>query len=160
MRYIRVFSSLSGSLRYSTQKRILVEVALIKLCKPEMETSYDAIIDRITHLEERMERGIPNAPRGIMCEAPETAAVPKVSSAVKKPPLPKAVPEDIKKAVTEWKTIVSDTDVLSIVQGFLRKAHLSVGGEGDSAKLLLVFDDHNAAGMCGDFTTYYCRRWI
>ena len=34
MRYIRVFSELSGQLRYATQKRVLVEIALIKLCKP------------------------------------------------------------------------------------------------------------------------------
>ena len=38
MRYIRVLSELSGQLRYATQKRVLVELALIKLCSPAMET--------------------------------------------------------------------------------------------------------------------------
>ncbi len=150
MRYIRVFSSLSASLRFSTQKRILVEVALIKLCKPEMETSYDAIIDRITHLEEKMKNGIPAAPQRVVSGAAETEAPKTASSPVKKPPLPKAVPDDIKKVVSEWKNIVDSTDTLSVVQGFLRKAHLSVGGEGEAAKLLLVFDDHNGAGMCSE----------
>ena len=37
MRYIRIFSDLSSQIRYSTQKRVLVEIALIKLCRPAME---------------------------------------------------------------------------------------------------------------------------
>ena len=38
LRYIRVFSDLGSQLRYATQKRVLLEVALIKLCRPAMET--------------------------------------------------------------------------------------------------------------------------
>ena len=34
LRYIRIFSELSGQLRYATQKRVMLEVALIKLCTP------------------------------------------------------------------------------------------------------------------------------
>ena len=34
MRYIRIFSDLSNQIRYATQKRVLVEIALIKLCRP------------------------------------------------------------------------------------------------------------------------------
>ena len=37
LRYIRIFSELSGQLRYATQKRVMLEVALIKLCTPAME---------------------------------------------------------------------------------------------------------------------------
>ncbi|MCI8853301.1 MAG: DNA polymerase III subunit gamma/tau [Lachnospiraceae bacterium] len=55
MRYIRIFSELSGQMRYATQKRILVEVALIKLCRPAMEPSTDGLLDRIRTLEEQME---------------------------------------------------------------------------------------------------------
>ena len=39
VRYIHIFSELAGQIRYASQKRILVEIALIKLCKPEMETN-------------------------------------------------------------------------------------------------------------------------
>ena len=38
MRYIRVMSTLLNELRFSSQKRILTEVTLIKLCKPAMES--------------------------------------------------------------------------------------------------------------------------
>ena len=41
----------------ATQKRVLVEVALIKLCKPQMETVYDALVDRVGKLEEAVEHG-------------------------------------------------------------------------------------------------------
>ncbi len=47
MRYIRIFSDLSNQIRYATQKRVLVEIALIKLCRPAMETNLDSVLDRI-----------------------------------------------------------------------------------------------------------------
>ena len=59
MRYIRILSDLSSQIRYASQKRILIEIAVIKLCKPQMETSYDSLIDRLTTLEEKLEEGIP-----------------------------------------------------------------------------------------------------
>lgn len=37
MRYIRIFSELSGQLKNSSQKRVMVEVALIKMTQPAME---------------------------------------------------------------------------------------------------------------------------
>ena len=58
VRYIRIFSELSGQIRYASQKRILVEIALIKLCKPEMETDQAAILDRIRQVEDKVENGI------------------------------------------------------------------------------------------------------
>ena len=58
IRYIHIFSELSGQIRYAAQKRILVEIALIKLCKPEMETDQEAVLDRIRQVEEKVENGI------------------------------------------------------------------------------------------------------
>ena len=57
MRYIRIFSELSNQMKYAAQKRILFEVALIKLCRPAMETYYNSLIDRIRLLEKRLESG-------------------------------------------------------------------------------------------------------
>lgn len=56
MRYIRVLSDLANDLRYATQKRIKVEVALIKLAKPAMEQSKDMddVISRLTVLESQL----------------------------------------------------------------------------------------------------------
>lgn len=54
MRYIRIFSELSGQLRYANQKRVLIEIALIKLTKPQMEQNLDSILQRLNELEERL----------------------------------------------------------------------------------------------------------
>ncbi len=55
MRYIRVFSELSNQLRYASQKRVLVEVALIKLTRPSMEASLDSVLERLSQLEIQVE---------------------------------------------------------------------------------------------------------
>lgn len=50
MRDIRCFSELSGRIRYAGQKRVLIEMALIRLCRPEMETNEDTLLERIRKL--------------------------------------------------------------------------------------------------------------
>lgn len=59
MRYIRIFSELSNQLRYASQKRVLIELALIKLTRPQMEPNLDSILQRLNELEERLEEGVP-----------------------------------------------------------------------------------------------------
>lgn len=64
MRYIRVFSELSNQIRYASQKRVLIELAFIRLTKPQMEHNYDSIIERLNRIEEQLEEGIfPDPPR-------------------------------------------------------------------------------------------------
>ena len=46
MRYIRIFSELGSQIKYASQKRILIEIAIIKLCKPEMEKDYTSLAGR------------------------------------------------------------------------------------------------------------------
>lgn len=55
MRYIRIFSELSGQLRYASQKRVLVEIAFIKLTRPAMEQNLDSVLQRLNQLEKRLE---------------------------------------------------------------------------------------------------------
>lgn len=64
LRYIRIFSELSEQLRYATQKRVLLEVALIKLCTPAMEVGTDSLLDRIRAMEEKLEQGLAAAAQG------------------------------------------------------------------------------------------------
>ena len=51
LRYIRIFSELSSQLRFATQKRVLIEITLIKMCKPQMEPGQDSLEDRLRLLE-------------------------------------------------------------------------------------------------------------
>lgn len=62
MRYIRVFSELSNQIRFASQKRVLIELAFIKLTKPEMEQNMDSILERLSNLERQVEEGIPATP--------------------------------------------------------------------------------------------------
>lgn len=56
-RYIRVFSELSSEIRYSTQKRVVLELAIIKLTTPQMEVNTDSILERLRVLEKKVEEG-------------------------------------------------------------------------------------------------------
>lgn len=57
IRYIHIFSDTSASIKYAVQKRVVLELAVIKLCKPEMETDYSALLDRVRVLEQKLEQG-------------------------------------------------------------------------------------------------------
>ena len=58
LRLIRISSELSGQLKLAIQKRVVLEVAFIKLCIPAMEESVDSLIERIKTLEEKVESGL------------------------------------------------------------------------------------------------------
>ena len=106
MRYIRIFSDLSNQIRYATQKRVLVEIALIKLCRPAMETNLDSVLDRLRVLEQRMDE------RPVQQVIVQSTGVGEGSAEQPKPaerPPQKAAPEDLQKIVAGWKMIVGQT---------------------------------------------------
>ena len=103
IRYIRIFSELSNQIRYATRKRVLLEIALIKLCKPEMEQNLEAITLRLKNLEEKLEQGV-------VVNTVNSGAAPVAAQTVpeKKPViLPEALPEDLKEAAKNWKNIIA-----------------------------------------------------
>ena len=137
MRYIRIFSELSSQIKYASQKRVLLEVALIRLCRPQMEQDYGSLTGRIEQLEKKLEDGftVSAAPR----EAPVKISEPPGAA----PALSKAVPKDVERAVKNWRNIISGLPGLS--RTYLSKARLSLG---TGSELVLVFDDPMAAGYC------------
>ena len=137
IRYIRIFSELSSKMKYATQKRILLEVALIKLCKPAMETNQDALLDRIRAVEEKLENGIVTT-----AVAAPTDAITSVSQNQPKPEIPKAIPEDVKKVVQKWAGIVGNAAMP--LKLYLKNARLSLGGDN---RLMMVVED----GMASDY---------
>ena len=106
MRYIRVFSELSGQMRYSTQKRVLLEVALVKLCKPSMERNMDSILNRLANIERQLEQGIAVVP-GVHQQTAE-AALGQEEAPAANVSRPKAMSEDVKQVIAQWGQIVSD----------------------------------------------------
>ena len=57
MRYIRVLSELQNQMRYAVNRRVLTEVALIRLCRPQMQSDYLALADRVRQIEHKLEEG-------------------------------------------------------------------------------------------------------
>lgn len=53
MRYIRILSETLNQLKTSTNKQVLLEIAIIKLAKPQMEVDNQSLADRIRQLEAR-----------------------------------------------------------------------------------------------------------
>ena len=135
MRYIRIFSELSGQIKYAQQKRVLIEIALIKLCRPAMETNEDALTDRVSHLEKQIEKGVfvQQAPAASPNVAQDPAAAQDMAKEIV---MPKAIPDDIRQVVKNWRSIIQELP--GMTRSFLKTAHLSLGGEN---KLMLVFDD-------------------
>ena len=119
MRYIRIFSELSNQIKYASQKRVLVEIALIKLCQPVMETNLDSLV-RV--LEEKLEKGVfAQAPfpqgvsqmPGYLPEAGTfdagigTENFMQNTQPEKKPE--KAAPEDLQYIRKNWNSIIRET---------------------------------------------------
>lgn len=128
MRYIRIFSELSSQLRYASQKRVLIELALIKLTKPQMEQNLDSILQRLNELEDRMEDGIslqpemmqqlaqmnlgsaplpPAAETGSAAGA-YTSGIPAEQEMPPQQVIPKAQLEDLNLIRNEWGKIIRD----------------------------------------------------
>ena len=127
IRYIRIFSELSNQIRYASRKRILIEIALIKLCRPEMEQSYDSLIDRIKILEEKLEKGVVVSTDS---KATDTKVIPEPE--LQKPSnLPDALPEDIKEVARNWKGLITQISKKAPALGMVLKgATLSTEGQG------------------------------
>ena len=158
-RYIRIFSELSGQLKYSTQKRVMLEVALIKMCVPAMETDQDSVLDRIRAVEEKQEelaRGLENgtAQKVVYVNGSQawdgepgnygSSADGARGYGTAKKELPTAIPEDIQEVVKNFRSIADEAS--GMIRGYLKKARLSLGGDN---RLLIVLPDSLGASVVG-----------
>ena len=158
-RYIRIFSELSGQLKYATQKRIMLEVALIKLCTPAMEEKPDSLLDRIRAVEAKVEKGMEAASNmqgqivyvngdgaqisgGTVINGNAAGNLGGVR--VPQPEIPKAIPEDVQEVVKNFRMIAGEAS--GIIKGYLKSARLSLGGDN---RLLIVLPNSLAASVVG-----------
>ncbi len=157
LRYIRIFSELSGQMKYATQKRVLLEVALIKLCTPAMEVNTDSLLDRIRAVEEKLEQGLSEVQEKVVYM--NAADVPDAGGAVAgmetgggagssagrvKPELPAAIPEEVQEVVKNFRSIADETS--APMSTYLKQARLSLGGDN---RLMVVFPDSIGAAIVG-----------
>ena len=143
IRYIRILSELSNQIRYAVQKRVMVEVALIKLCRPQMDQQQDmtTILQRIAAVEKQLEEGIvvsasqpvSSVSQGEMSQG-EVNEIPKI--------YPKAVSEDIQQLIENWNRIFVQCGPVE-QQGLQHAKKLA----GDDGTLILQFTDAVDEGM-------------
>ncbi len=140
MRYIRIFSELSGEIKYASQKRVLIEMAVIKLCKPSMETDSESMLDRIRALEEQIKDGVIISASGGLPDGGDSETngngINELLPGKERPELPKALNEDIKKIGSIWQGIVAQMP--GIIRPYLKMAKPTAR---EDNKLLIVVMD-------------------
>ena len=108
MRYIRILSELSNQIKYSSQKRVLIEIALIKLMQPAMEVDYEALKNRVYNIEKKLENGILLKDTRSEEVSVSEESRPKESEKVEK--LEMALPDEIKKVADNWNAITKNIE--------------------------------------------------
>ena len=124
MRYIRILSDLLNSMRQASNRRVLTEVAIVRLCRPQMETTDTAFRDRVRALEARLDElqtfGVP------VREAEKSAAFSEIEKSSTDPkeetaPPPHAAPEELQQIRAEWESVRQEV-ASGLLRGLLLKS--------------------------------------
>ncbi len=144
LRYIRIFSELSNQIKFATQKRVMVETAFIKLCKPAMDNNEEALINRIANVERMVENGI--VVKENVGDNPSDKNIQKDDKKNAKPISKKeakqildAMPEDIKQIASRWQEVKQK--VASSTRIYLSNVFVTIS---ENNVLTLVFNDEFA----------------
>ncbi|MDY3917409.1 MAG: DNA polymerase III subunit gamma/tau [Candidatus Limivivens sp.] len=155
MRFIRILSELSNQMRNATSKRVLLEIALIKMCRPEAESDEISLLERVRRLEKQVESGV-RVPAVPVQAGPEDVFGGRDWSEYGIPPgqsqdrggepayedtggLEAAAPEDLQKVMQNWRSIVNAASGRFKV--VLASAVPKFNSEGDDQRLFVVFSD-------------------
>lgn len=156
IRFIRVFSELSGQMKFSGSKRVLLEVALIKLCRPQMETDEVSLLERIRMLEKKLESGmiaVRQTPPGQRMQMPDPGTgedaffggldIPGGQDGASGMDAlsfeKKAAPEDLQRVMSMWPSIVAQTT--GRFKMTLISAVPKYNAAGEDNRLFVVFSD-------------------
>lgn len=123
LRYIRIMSELSGQLRYASGKRILIEIALIKLCRPAMEIDTDSVLERVRAVEEQVEKGIV-----VQTTASPVYVTEEPRQQMTRPKLPDIVSEELKEVVQNFANY--RRGMSGLMKTSLKNTELSISQEG------------------------------
>lgn len=149
-RIVDILTGLDSQLKWSTQPRVLLELAMVKICRPDEEQSYEAIIERLKALEQGMV-SIPKQPQVMQQNKEKKVAKPKEEAGERKKEVQKkektADKINSKKAVStqnngksieeSWPDIMNEIKKERMpIYTLLREAKVSQSGEG---KVILKF---------------------
>lgn len=152
MRYIRILSELENELKYSSQKRIKLEVTLIKLMKPAMGAREDVsdILGRLSVLEGQMQDALNKlkngvVPVGVFNQTPAADMMDgqphNDSNAVADKRVIEALPQDMEAIARQWDGIVHSIDD-PMMRTFLLGSHVTLTE--DNTSLEIMFNSTSA----------------
>lgn len=139
MRNIRICCELSNQLKFAVSKRVLIEMAIIKMMQPQMEDDLDSLRVRLERIEEQISSGnfVQTAPEAIT-QSSGSASEPQPQGSIfdsyfeggaMKNPAPQgnaqnvelseAVDEDYQKVSANWKQLsrMQPASIKSMLQG-------------------------------------------
>ncbi len=130
----------ASSLKFLTSDRVVLDMALIKMCNPSYTEDSDALIMRLSELERKIALGnfTPQAPSP--SSAPKKIKEPKIEKKIVRDILPKS--EDISKISEKWRDICKDTKNIKLLIALERSSVREDGGE-----LVILFDDKDKIMM-------------
>lgn len=110
MRYIKIIAELINKMRYSSQKRVLLELAVIKLMTPQMETDLDGVLDRLSNIENKLASGnfSVNAASSDVRNSAQAVTSGTAALSPKKVKLTKAKYEDLMELKNKWKDFIDE----------------------------------------------------
>ena len=113
MRYIKILSETLASMKYQSGKRVLLEIAIIKLIKPSMEKDVSSLLNRIEIMEKRLESGdygvASKAVNKGEQEADRAAKEEKLKGKLEMP-----VPEDLQYIVDNWQKVTTSKEITGL----------------------------------------------
>jgi len=132
--FIREFSLISADIKYASNKRVMLEVGLIKLCSPVAKADVTALAAKVAYLEREVKNGVKTV-QVVSGEAPKEKKVPKK-------PKPKAMSEDLEKVKAQWEDFLDSFDVVE--RSFLERAKI---GDMEDGRLTLICESSGEKGI-------------
>lgn len=144
MRLIRIFSELYNQMRGAVNKRVLLEIAVIRIAEPEMEDNLESVQERIRRLEAKIAAGIPVQQVPVPVQAVPVEDTKEEPEVIR---LPEAEYEDLMEAIGHWDELVVRVVSIDYLAG------RSLRGTRPRAKedggMQVVFHDATAYRMAG-----------
>lgn len=106
--HIKMLSDAYATVKWSANPRIILEVTIVKMCSPELDTSVEGLLDRIKDLEQKLASGVVE----IMQPAPAGSVEQKAQQSVKQRPVPvkkKRLPDaETGKVINLWPEVINE----------------------------------------------------
>ena len=137
MRLIRIFSELYNQMRNAVNRRVLLEIAVIRTIRPAMEENVESVLERLERLERKIQEGA-LVPAASVPQTIPAAAVPE-SKEEEKIVLPAAEFQDLMLIQKEWDKILNHIE--RIAQSCLRDTRVEPRSQG--VLCIVFFDNFN-----------------